>query len=203
MKCWQTIFHFAFQSSDVEGSDGCGGDSDWVNAWLHLVPIQLTALCLQKSGLPNLSIQWSRGLRTCRTRSWCPGENEQGKKKSTKKQNSRKKMRGCATDWSTWLGYLKIAWWESSFLRDSCDTRCLNCYLNHVFITRLPGNSILNLCNLYVKMRQSILIHFFGIIFMKLWLHELFFPFSSPLISLVSTHPVKLLFFVTHGFLVK
>lgn len=125
------------------------------------------------------------------------------KKNQPKNRTAGRRLRGCATDWSTWLGYLKIAWWESSFLRDSCDTRCLNCYLNHVFITRLPGNSILNLCNLYVKMRQSILIHFFWIIFMKLWLHELFFPFSSPLISLVSTHPVKLLFFVTHGFLVK
>lgn len=40
-----------------------------------------SSLCLQKSGLPNLRIQYSRGLRTCRTRSRCPGEDEWGERK--------------------------------------------------------------------------------------------------------------------------
>lgn len=84
MKYWQTIFHFTFQNSDVEGSDGCNDDSDWVKACLDLVPVLWASKSITArfvNGKVAFLIQYSRGLRTYRTRSRCPGEDEWGERK--------------------------------------------------------------------------------------------------------------------------
>lgn len=177
MKYWQTIFHFTFQNSDVEGSDVCNDDSDWVKACLDLVPVlwaskSITARFVNRKVAFLIWESSTAGDYVLAEQEVDAQEKMSGVKENQQEEDGQR----LCTDWYTWLAHVKTVWWESSFLKDSCNAGCLNCCLNNVFITRLPGNSILNLCNLYVKMRQNILIHFFfWIIFMKLWLHDFFF----------------------------
>lgn len=86
MQHWQSILCFALQkSSDPEGSDGCGDDSDWASSWLHVGPLLLAVpFVYKKVAFPNPRIHWNRSWCACRMRTGCPGEPGWGRQCSRK-----------------------------------------------------------------------------------------------------------------------
>lgn len=104
MKYWQTVFHFPFQnSSDLEGSDGCGDDSDWTNKRLDLGPLlpaahfvyKQVAFLVQEPSKAEVCVHAAQELDTQEKLS---GENS---------AVERVKEAVGTTDWSTCLVYLK------------------------------------------------------------------------------------------------